>query len=155
MICPNCGREINDGSTFCPSCGAKMPEQPMYSASPVPPQPQPPMGQPVYYSGNMNTNVNKPDNTGLVAMILGIVACACSLVSLAVVWWLCILGLICGITGVIFGVKAGKQPNIPYAKPGKILSIVGICVSGAVCVFIVLMMFWVMFFMGSFAAALY
>ncbi len=76
MICPNCGREINDGSTFCPSCGAKMPEQPMYSASPVPPQP--PMGQPVYYSGNMNTNVNKPDNTGLVAMVLGIVACASS-----------------------------------------------------------------------------
>lgn len=151
MICPNCGREINDGSTFCPFCGAKMPEQPMYSASPVPPQP--PMGQPAYYSGNMNTNVNKPDNTGLVAMVLGIVACTCSLVSLAFAWWLCILGLICGITGVVFGVKAGKQPNIPYAKPGKILSIVGLCVSGAVCIFIVLMTCWAMFVMGSFLSA--
>lgn len=147
MICPNCGREINDGSAFCPSCGAKIPVQPMYSANPVPPQPT----QPVYYSSNMP--VSKPDNTGLVAMILGIVACTCSLVSLAFAWWLCMLGLICGITGVVFGVKAGKQPNIPYAKPGKILSIVGLCISGAVCVFIVLVTCWTLLVMGSFLSA--
>lgn len=146
MICPNCGREINGGAAFCPSCGAKMPDQPMYSANPVPPQ----TGQPVYYSGNMS--MNKPDNTGLVAMILGIVACACSIVSLVIAWWLCIVGLICGIIGITFGVKAGKQPDIPYAKPGKILSIVGLCVSGVVCLFILALVCWMMMVVGSWAA---
>ncbi len=24
MICPNCGKQVSDGSTFCPSCGADL-----------------------------------------------------------------------------------------------------------------------------------
>lgn len=144
MICPNCGCEINDGSAFCPSCGVKLPDQPVYPSNAV-------------YNSNMNTNMNnvsKSDNTGITAMVLGIVACACSVISLVVAWWLCIVGLVCGIIGVICGNKASKQPNVAYAKPGKILSIVGLCVSGAVCAFVVVMICWVLLVAGA-AYALY
>ena len=30
MICPNCGKEIEEGAVFCPACGMKAPEKPIY-----------------------------------------------------------------------------------------------------------------------------
>ena len=35
MFCPNCGREIPDGSKFCPYCGAKIEEGFAKSKSPI------------------------------------------------------------------------------------------------------------------------
>jgi hypothetical protein len=39
MVCPACGRKVDEGMQHCPGCGAKLPEQPMLA--PAPPDAEP------------------------------------------------------------------------------------------------------------------
>lgn len=68
MFCPNCGKEIDDGSKFCPVCGKSTavnngaPQTAQATAQPVQPmqtaQPYAPYQQPVINIVNTNANNN-------------------------------------------------------------------------------------------------
>lgn len=45
MNCPNCGRQVGDGSAFCPGCGAGIPAQPAAPEAPAQAAYKPPVQQ--------------------------------------------------------------------------------------------------------------
>lgn len=81
----------------------------------------------------------------ITALILGIVSCVCPWLG-----WSAILGLICGIIGIVFAVKARKQIEANalqaevqennskgMATAGLVLSIIGVVLSGIMFVCVV------------------
>lgn len=60
------------------------------------------------------------------ALVLGIISCVCSVCY--IVGW--IIGLVCGILAIIFGVKARKQTPGGMATAGFVLGIVGTSLCG-------------------------
>lgn len=76
-----------------------------------------------------NTNLtpdfnNKPSSAPL---ILGLVSFGGLLIP--------IVGVVCGIIGIILSVKDMKKPNSKYGKIGLILSIIGLILSFAIWIF--------------------
>lgn len=105
--CFNCGAQIADELAVCGACGTRQPV-----AAPDTNQ------TPDYYTQGSYTP--RPRNTpGLVGFILGIAS--------ILLGWIPLIGLGCGITGLIFSLKGRKltQYNTAYAVIGLILSIIG------------------------------
>lgn len=80
----------------------------------------------------------------ITALVLGIVSCVCPWLG-----WGAILGLVCGIVGIVFAVKARKQfeanaaaevqenSSKGMATAGLVLSIIGVVLSGIMFVCVV------------------
>lgn len=112
MVCPNCGAQISDGTTFCNMCGGKI--QSSVGTG----------GATANTYGGYNMNGYVPQAKGsagmsIASMVLGI----CSIVFCCIP----ILGLILGIVGVVLGAIA-KKNNLAGEKmmmAGIICSIIG------------------------------
>lgn len=95
MICPNCGNQNADGTTFCTNCGSNLNAAPNYYQQPAQNNYQQPTQAPMSVE---NPAAGK-------ALALGIIAlCLC---------WLPIASIILGI----FALKAGKEA-IAYSNQG-------------------------------------
>ena len=71
---------------------------------------------------------NNGSKFGIVSLVVGICSCVCAFFGIY-----SFLGIILGIVGIIFGVKAiNLGATTSQAKAGKVLSIVGLSVCGAV-----------------------
>ena len=127
--CPECGKEISDKADSCIYCGYPMASNiKSTTTSSFYPNTQPEPEEKTS-GGSSNTsqetvqnpvqpeNPNKGKDTA--AFVLGI----CSLVCILVSSW---LSLPCGIVGLVLGKEAEKG----LGKAGRIMSIVGIAVSG-------------------------
>lgn len=106
MLCANCGKEIQEGSTFCPECGATQ-----QGATP-----------PVTNTGTYSNPTNQPVVKKAPYNTLCIVGLVISGISLLLNFW----GLV-GIAGTIvsvIGLSSCKQKN----ENGKALAIIGIII---------------------------
>ncbi len=108
--CFNCGAQIADEMAICNACGTKQPVAAPNRTSAVPD----------YYTQGSYTP--RPLNVkGLVGFILGIAS--------LVLAWLPVIGLGCGVAGIILSVLGKKAGgNTAYAVIGLILSIIGAAV---------------------------
>ena len=121
MICPYCGKQVDDNLNFCSECGGalKTVSQPQVGVQPTvtpPPQPQMPQYQQPQYTG---------EDYAKSALKFGITG-TCFDVTV----FLSFIGLILGIVGIKkasnasrMGVKTGKQ------KAGLIMSIISLSLS--------------------------
>lgn len=66
------------------------------------------------------------NHKAIAALVLGLISCVCSVCY--IVGW--IIGLVCGILAIIFGVKARKQTKSGMATAGFVLGIVGTSLCG-------------------------
>jgi hypothetical protein len=117
-FCENCGTKIEDGVKFCPNCGKALNALPNEAAAPLIQE------QPNVVDNN-NIDEKKKLNTmaligfivGLISLLLnfvgimGIIACIFSGVGIGNFnpktennKWMAIIGLLCGIFSVIYGV---------------------------------------------------
>lgn len=74
------------------------------------------------------------------ALVLGILACVLSVVSIFAFWWLAIVGLILGIVAVVLSAKSKKQTGSwsGFAITGLITGIIGIVIGGiALLIFLI------------------
>ena len=124
MICPYCGKQVDDNLNFCSECGGSLKTQPQPQVAPVQPQMQP---QPQYQQPqpqNFAPQYNG-DDYAKSALKFGITG---TCFDITVV--LSFIGLILGIVGIKkasnasrMGVKTGKQ------KAGLIMSIISLSLS--------------------------
>lgn len=153
MFCRNCGTELNSDTRFCPSCGTKAEteiQQP--AAAPIAEEPaacqepavapveanatpiQAPVAAPVATDTTVvqQPTVDPGKGMGTAALVLGIVSLSVGILCSCL--FACLGGfipLVCGILGIVFGVKASNTSKAAgfenkSAKVGLILSIIGI-----------------------------
>ncbi len=124
MICPNCGRENENGVKFCAGCGASLSvaqpqyQQPQYQQ----PQYQQPQYQQPQYQQPMYQQPMKPvvpgKGLGIASMVLGILS-----LVLFCIWYIAIP---CGIIGAVLGGVALSKAKAVNMKNG-------LAVAGLVC----------------------
>ena len=111
MICPNCGVEIPDNSSFCTACGANF-------SNPTAPN--------TYINAPVPAPTDPGKTLGIVSLILGILSlpacCCCGFFSYFIVPITSLAGIICGFMGHSKSKAAGFSNTL--ATVGMIVSIV-------------------------------
>lgn len=137
MFCQNCGNKVDDSAAFCPECGAALkkaitPEELEAQTTPAPVPEAQPVQEPVYEQPGQYTQQTTEYPSGKGILTMGILAVA-----------LCEIGI-----GLIFGaIGLGRAKAyvrdygklVGTAKPGKILSMVGLIVG------IIMAVFWLIY----------
>lgn len=159
-FCSNCGSEISDDSMFCSNCGTKLGDAPVagpeYSA-PAAAAPEPVAENSTadfYQSGQVSDNTfagyaadtapvsPEPSADGAMnakTRAFGIVGFICGIISIVYCWLgvfpgvgigIGLIPIAHGVVGLIFCIRTMNRMYFKLAKVGKILSIIGLCLSG-------------------------
>ncbi len=158
--CSNCGSEISDDSLFCSNCGTELADTTMagpdYAAAeavePIPAAEN--STSDVYQAGRVSDNTftgyaadttpvsPEPASDGTMdakSRAFGIVGFICGIISIVYCWTgiipgigigIGLLPIAHGVVGLIFCIKTLNKMYYKLAKTGKILSIIGLCLSG-------------------------
>lgn len=144
MNCPSCGKPVDDNAAFCTECGAALQaaavaEEPVQEVVPeVPQEPVQEVAQEIPQEPVQNIvqepaqEAGYPSGKGILTMgILALVFCEIG------------IGVIFGAIGLSRAKAYVKNYGklVGSAKPGKVLSLIGLIVS------IIMIVFWILYFL--------
>jgi hypothetical protein len=130
MYCKNCNTPLNDNEKFCPSCGTKT-ENDEQVRPDVPGNSEQqqnggnthyPQGQNYPYGSNYPQEPNNPpppvydggkrnNNVFITALLSGIIGIVLSIISYYIFWWLSIVSVVLGGSGIFYSIKTKSNGN--------------------------------------------